>query len=64
MIKKGDSILIHSGTGGIGIAALNIAFYFGCEVFVTVGTKEKKQFLNEHYPQLKGKNPNSELNLK
>ncbi|XP_018572598.1 fatty acid synthase-like [Anoplophora glabripennis] len=52
-IMKGDSILIHSGTGGIGQAAIRIALYYGCKVFTTVGTKEKRDFLKKTFPQLK-----------
>lgn len=48
-IKKGDKILIHSGTGGIGQAAIYLALYEGCEVFTTVGTAEKRQFIKETF---------------
>lgn len=34
-MKKGDKILIHSGTGGIGQAAIHLALNEGCEVFTT-----------------------------
>ncbi|KAK9875963.1 hypothetical protein WA026_011065 [Henosepilachna vigintioctopunctata] len=51
-IKKGESILIHSGTGGIGQAAINVALAHGCQVFTTVGTPEKKEFLKKLFPQL------------
>ncbi|XP_017769936.1 PREDICTED: fatty acid synthase-like [Nicrophorus vespilloides] len=52
-VKRGDSILIHSGTGGVGQAAINYAHYWGCDIFVTVGTKEKREFLLKHYPFIK-----------
>lgn len=51
-IKKGDSILIHSGTGGIGQAAINLALYYGCTIFTTVGTQEKREFLKKNFPQI------------
>ncbi|GFT94664.1 fatty acid synthase [Trichonephila clavipes] len=35
-LQKGESILIHSGTGGIGIAAITIALSMNCEIFTTV----------------------------
>lgn len=36
-LKHGERILIHSGSGGVGQAAITIALSMGCEVFVTVG---------------------------
>ncbi|KAK9497321.1 hypothetical protein O3M35_004661 [Rhynocoris fuscipes] len=51
-IKKGDTVLIHSGTGGVGQAAINIALYVGCRVLTTVGTPEKRQFIKDHFPQI------------
>ncbi len=54
-LKRGESILIHSGTGGVGLAAINIALYYGCTIFTTVGTPEKRKFILEHYPQIPGK---------
>jgi fatty acid synthase, animal type len=55
-IKKGDSVLIHAGTGGVGLAAIQVAFAYGLEVFSTVGSEEKKKFLLETFPQLKPEN--------
>ncbi|XP_012280372.1 fatty acid synthase [Orussus abietinus] len=51
-IKKGDKVLIHAGTGGVGQAAINAAIFEGCEVFTTVGTPEKREFLRKHFPQI------------
>lgn len=36
-LQRGESILIHSGTGGVGQAAINIALSFDCEIYTTVG---------------------------
>ncbi|XP_050299399.1 fatty acid synthase-like [Anthonomus grandis grandis] len=55
-IKRGNTILIHSGTGGIGQAAINLALHFGCTVYTTVGTQEKRTFLKKRFPQLSDKN--------
>lgn len=52
-MKKGQSILIHAGTGGVGQAAINLALHEGCEVFTTVGTSEKRRFIRENFPQIK-----------
>lgn len=52
-LKSGSSILIHSGTGGIGLAAIGLALHCGCKVYTTVGTEEKRVFLKTKFPQLK-----------
>ncbi|GBN54927.1 Fatty acid synthase [Araneus ventricosus] len=36
-LRKGERVLIHSGSGGVGQAAIAIALSLGCEVFTTVG---------------------------
>lgn len=55
-IKHGERILIHSGSGGVGQAAIAVALSHGCEVFTTVGSNEKKAFLQNKFPQLKDQN--------
>lgn len=40
-----QSVLIHSGTGGLGIAAIQVARMIGADVYVTAGTHEKRQYL-------------------
>jgi fatty acid synthase, animal type len=55
-IEKGKKILIHAGSGGVGLAAIRVAFAYGLEVFTTVSTEEKKNFLLSEYPQLKAEN--------
>ena len=55
-IQRGESVLIHAGSGGIGIAALHVAFHYGLEVFTTVSTQEKRNFLLERFPLLKPEN--------
>lgn len=47
--QKGETILIHSGAGGTGQAAIQIAQIIGLEIFVTVGSDEKKQLLIDMY---------------
>ncbi|KAG7203853.1 hypothetical protein KM043_017907 [Ampulex compressa] len=51
-IKKGDTVLIHAGSGGVGQAAIHLALYEGCEVFTTVGTPEKRRFITETFPSV------------
>ncbi|KAN0018784.1 hypothetical protein ACTFIU_008717 [Dictyostelium citrinum] len=50
-INEDESILIHSATGGVGLSALNILKWKGhkSHVFVTVGSKEKEQYLLDKY---------------
>ena len=54
-IRKGESILIHGGSGGVGQAAIAIALNHGCEVFTTVGTDAKREYLKKRFPQLQDK---------
>lgn len=48
-LQPGESVLIHSATGGVGQAAVMLAQRVGAEVFVTVGSEEKKRLLMERY---------------
>ncbi|AGC45624.1 polyketide synthase [Myxococcus stipitatus DSM 14675] len=43
--RRGEKILIHSASGGTGLAALQIARALGLEVFATAGSEEKRAFL-------------------
>ncbi|XP_043924165.1 fatty acid synthase [Protopterus annectens] len=51
-MKKGESVLIHSGSGGVGQAAITIALSMGCRVFTTVGSAEKRAYLQQRFPEL------------
>ncbi|NXX48511.1 FAS synthase, partial [Tricholaema leucomelas] len=51
-MRKGESILVHSGSGGVGQAAIAIALSMGCRVFTTVGSTEKREYLQAKFPQL------------
>ncbi|PGH10855.1 hypothetical protein AJ79_05215 [Helicocarpus griseus UAMH5409] len=48
-LEPGQTVLIHHGSGGIGQAAIQLARHLGAEVFVTVGSEEKKGFLLDHF---------------
>lgn len=52
-IRRGEKILIHSGSGGVGQAAISVALAHGCEVFTTVGSEEKKKIQMAKFQQLK-----------
>lgn len=44
-LYHGQSILIHSACGGIGIAAIQISRMLGAEIYCTVGSDEKVRYL-------------------
>jgi thioester reductase-like protein len=46
-LQRGEKILIHAGTGGVGQAAIQIAHDMGLEVFATAGSKDKQQLLHD-----------------
>lgn len=48
-LQPGESVLIHSAAGGAGIAAIQMARMMHAEIFATVGTEEKKQYLVENF---------------
>lgn len=51
-LQRGETLLIHSGSGGVGQAAIAIALSLGCRVFTTVGSAEKRAYLQARFPQL------------
>uniref|UniRef100_A0A1B6DTB3 Fatty acid synthase n=1 Tax=Clastoptera arizonana TaxID=38151 RepID=A0A1B6DTB3_9HEMI len=55
-MRKGESLLVHAGTGGVGQAAIAIALHMGVTVFTTVGSQEKRDFLKKTFPQLTDRN--------
>jgi putative PIG3 family NAD(P)H quinone oxidoreductase len=40
-LKKGETLLVHGGSSGIGTIAIQLAKAFGAKVIVTVGSKDK-----------------------
>lgn len=44
-LQRGEKILIHNGTGGVGLAAIQYAQYVGAEIFTTAGSEEKREHL-------------------
>ena len=41
-MKKGDRVLIHAATGGVGMAAMQLARRVGAEIFATAGSPAKR----------------------
>lgn len=48
-LSKGESVLIHAGSGGVGQAAIILAKHIGAEIFTTVSTPEKTKFIVDTY---------------
>jgi NADPH:quinone reductase-like Zn-dependent oxidoreductase/SAM-dependent methyltransferase len=46
-LRKGQKVLIQSATGGLGLAAIQLAQSKGAEVYASVGTPDKARFLAE-----------------
>jgi acyl transferase domain-containing protein/acyl carrier protein len=46
-ISAEDKVLIHSGTGGVGQAAVAIARMVGAEIFATAGSPERRALLRD-----------------
>src|SRR5207247_7948498 len=44
-LAPGERVLIHAATGGVGLAALQIARQAGAEIFATAGSPEKRDYL-------------------
>ena len=48
-LTAGESILIHTGAGGVGQAAIQLAKIKSANIFVTVGEEDKRRLVNEYY---------------
>ncbi|KAL3429943.1 hypothetical protein BDV09DRAFT_200122 [Aspergillus tetrazonus] len=48
-LQNQEKVLIHSAAGGVGQAAVMLAQRVGAEVFVSVGSKEKQEFMQQTY---------------
>ena len=44
-LAPGERVLVHSATGGVGLAAVQLARQAGAQVFATAGTAEKREYL-------------------
>jgi NADPH:quinone reductase-like Zn-dependent oxidoreductase len=44
-LSQSDRLLIHSAAGGVGLTAIQVARLIGAEIFATVGTPEKRDFI-------------------
>lgn len=48
-LQKGESVLIHSAAGGLGQAAIRLSQRVGADIYVTVGSKRKREFITETF---------------
>jgi NADPH2:quinone reductase len=46
-LKPGESLLVHGGSSGIGVAAIQMAVAMGSTVYVTAGSDEKCKFCEQ-----------------
>ena len=46
-LKQGERLLVHGGSSGIGLTAIQLARHLGAECFVTVGSAEKARFCRD-----------------
>ncbi|ETN45504.1 uncharacterized protein HMPREF1541_09336 [Cyphellophora europaea CBS 101466] len=48
-VQKGDLVLVHAATGGLGVPAVQIARAMGAQVVATVGSEEKARVVRENF---------------
>ncbi|KAL6237837.1 hypothetical protein BDW75DRAFT_237890 [Aspergillus navahoensis] len=48
-LQEGESVLIHSACGGVGLAAIRVCEYVGAKIYATVGSDEKAQYLIDRF---------------
>ncbi|RDA85038.1 hypothetical protein CP532_4577 [Ophiocordyceps camponoti-leonardi (nom. inval.)] len=48
-LRRGQSVLIHSAVGGVGQAAIHICKMLGAEIYATVGSEAKVEYLNTNH---------------
>ncbi|MBZ4411026.1 SDR family NAD(P)-dependent oxidoreductase [Myxococcus sp. XM-1-1-1] len=46
-LRRGERILIHGATGGVGLAAIEVARWCGADILATAGSEEKRQYLRD-----------------
>jgi NADPH:quinone reductase-like Zn-dependent oxidoreductase len=46
-MRSGDNVLIHAASGGVGLAAMQLARLAGARILATAGSEEKRAFVRE-----------------
>ncbi|NKI28506.1 zinc-dependent alcohol dehydrogenase family protein [Arenibacter sp. 6A1] len=47
-IQKGQKVLVHGGTGGVGHVAIQLAKYFGADVYTTISSEEQAKIVKSY----------------
>ena len=45
-LQRGEKILIHNASGGVGLAAIQVAKRIGAEIYATAGSEKKRKYLS------------------
>lgn len=45
-LREGETVLIHGGAGGVGLAAIQVAEFLGAKIIATAGSTTKRAVLN------------------
>ncbi|KAI9157894.1 Highly reducing polyketide synthase gloL [Paramyrothecium foliicola] len=48
-LRKGQSVLVHTACGSVGLAAIMISQAFGFDIYATVGSETKIQYLEQRF---------------
>lgn len=48
-LRPGQSVLIHAAAGGVGQAAIQLAQHLGLDIYVTVGSEDKRTLVMDKY---------------
>ncbi|KAI1374459.1 hypothetical protein F4677DRAFT_461487 [Hypoxylon crocopeplum] len=48
-LEAGQSVLIHSACGGVGLAALQVSQMLGADIYATVGSEQKVEYLMSRF---------------
>jgi NADPH:quinone reductase-like Zn-dependent oxidoreductase len=48
-VEKGQSVLIHAACGGVGMAAIQVCKMVAAEIYATVGSEEKVEYLINNF---------------
>ncbi|XP_071948025.1 uncharacterized protein [Antedon mediterranea] len=48
-LQEGETVLIHSACGGVGLSAIQVAKMVGAKIMCTAGTQKKRQYLKEKH---------------
>ncbi|KAK4188780.1 highly reducing polyketide synthase AFT9-1 [Podospora australis] len=48
-LEKGQTVLVHAASGGVGQAAIQIAKHIGAEIYATVSSPAKRKLIQDQY---------------